>query len=319
VKCRKKIGVIVKKQEILSHQAADWLNDGQALKGTSDQSRRTFLRNASAAGLLGGYALAAQPIQAQQVIATDFDGIEAGEKSISENGVDLYAYVAKPKSASGALPTVIVCSEIFGVHEHIADIARRFAKQGYMAIAPEFFTRAGDPTTLGTVAEIIKEIVSQTPDAQVMDDIRACLTWAAKNGADPDRAGITGFCWGGRITWLACAQINQMKAGVAWYGRLVGEKSDNFPLHPVDIAKELKAPVLGLYGSADTGIPVSTVEQMQAALKQASTNAAAAKSRFEVYPDAPHAFHADYRDTYRDGPAKDGWQQCLAWFKQNGV
>lgn len=205
------------------------------------------------------------------------------------------------------------------MHEHIADIARRFAKAGYMAIAPEFFTRAGDPTSLGTIAEILKEIVGQTPDEQVINDIGACLTWASKNGADMDRVGVTGFCWGGRITWLACARVPQIKAGVAWYGRLVGEKSENFPAHPVDLAHKLNAPVLGLYGGADDGIPLETVEQMQQALKQANDNPAASASRFEIYPDAPHAFHADYRASYREAAAKDGWEKCLQWFKTHGV
>lgn len=298
---------------------ADLLLDGQALGGRSETSRRAFLRNTTAAGLVGGFALAAQPIQAQQVINTTFEGLDADEAYVEENGLELYAYYAKPKDASGPLPTVIVCSEIFGVHEHIADIVRRFAKQGYLAIAPEFFTRAGDPMMLGTVAEVLKEIIAKTPDAQVMDDIRACLAWAAKNGGDTERVGITGFCWGGRITWLACANIAQMKAGVAWYGRLVGEKSDNFPAHPVDLAKELKAPVLGLYGGKDDGIPLSTVDQMKQALADATNNPAAQASRFEIYPEAPHAFHADYRASYREAAAKDGWQKCLAWFAEKGV
>lgn len=293
--------------------------DGQALGGRSETSRRAFLRNTTAAGLVGGFALAAQPIKAQQVINTNFEGIDADEAFVEENGLELYAYYAKPKNASGPLPTVIVCSEIFGVHEHIADIVRRFAKQGYLAIAPEFFTRAGDPMMLGTVAEVLKEIIAKTPDAQVMDDIRACLAWAAKNGGDPDRVGVTGFCWGGRITWLACANIPQMKAGVAWYGRLVGDKSENFPQHPVDLAKDLKAPVLGLYGGKDDGIPLATVDQMKAALAEATNNPAAQASKFEIYPDAPHAFHADYRGSYREGPAKDGWKKCLAWFAERGV
>ena len=293
--------------------------DTRALTGSDQQNRRTFLRNASAAGLLGGFALAAQPIQAQQAIRTGFEGIEADEVYIEENGLDLYAYVATPKDKAGKKPIVIVCSEIFGVHEHIADVTRRFAKAGYMAIAPEFFTRAGDPTALGTIAEILKEIVGQTPDEQVMNDIGACLTWAGKNGGDIERVGVTGFCWGGRITWLASANVPQVKAGVAWYGRLVGDKSENFPAHPVDLAKELQAPVLGLYGGADSGIPMATVEQMQQALAQADGNPAAAASRFEVYPDAPHAFHADYRASYREADAKDGWEKCLQWFKLNGV
>jgi len=300
-------------------RTTDWVEDGHALEGSSAQSRRDFLRNTSAAGLLGGFALAAQPIMAQQVISTNTDGLISGRQQINENGVQFEAYISRPKDAGGKLPLIVVCSEIFGVHEHIADVARRLAKLGYMAIAPEFFSRVGNPATMSSTADIIKQIVSKTPDAQVMTDIKASLAWAHKNGADINRAGVTGFCWGGRITWLACAQIPEFKAGVAWYGRLVGEKSDNFPAHPVDLAKDLKAPVLGLYGSADTGIPLDTVEQMKKALADAPSNKAAAASRFEVYPDAPHAFHADYRPSYRDGPAKDGWQKCLAWFKQNGV
>ena len=299
--------------------SADLIRDGEALERHTTASRRGFLQGATAAGLMGGFALAAQPVEAQQVISTDFDGLEADEAYVQENGVELYAYYAKPKGATTKLPTIIVCSEIFGVHEHIADIARRFAKQGYLAIAPEFFTRAGDPTSLGTIAEVLKQIISKTPDAQVLTDMRACLTWAAKHGGDPDRIGITGFCWGGRITWLACAQLPEVKAGVAWYGRLVGDKSANFPAHPLDLASELKAPVLGLYGGKDTGIALSTVEQMKNALAQAKGNAAAQASRFEIYPEAPHAFHADYRKSYREAAAKDGWQKCLAWFKDHGV
>jgi carboxymethylenebutenolidase len=308
-----------KDNSLPSNTGHDLLLDGHALGGRSKTSRRAFLRNTSAAGLLGGFAIAARPIQAQQLISTDFDGLESDEAFIAENGVELYAYYAKPQNAKGPLPVVIVCSEIFGVHEHIADVARRFAKQGYLAIAPEFFTRAGDPTSLGTIAEILKEIVGETPDAQVMDDIRACLAWATKNGGDPSRIGVTGFCWGGRITWLACANIPEVKAGVAWYGRLVGDQSANFPAHPVDLAKDLKAPVLGLYGEKDDGISLETVDQMKQALSAATNNAAAQASRFEIYPDAPHAFHADYRASYREEAAKDGWAKCLAWFATHGV
>ena len=296
-----------------------WFEDGAALADKTGRTRREFLRNTSAIGLLSGFALAAQPVQAQSVISTDFEGIEGKEVRISEGGVDLFAYVATPKQFTIKLPVIIVASEIFGVHEHIADVARRFAKLGYMAIAPEFFTRAGDPSSLGTVAEIISQIISKTPDAQVMGDIKASLAWAAKNGADLERVGVTGFCWGGRITWLACAQIPEIKAGVAWYGRLVGEKSDSFPLHPVELAAQLKAPVLGLYAGQDTGIALDTVQQMEKALADAKSNPAAAASRFIIYPDAPHAFHADYRPSYREKEAKDAWDKCLAWFKQHSV
>lgn len=297
---------------------SDHISDVEALGGVSRRTRREFLRNTSAVGFGLGFASVAQPTFAQ-VIQTDFTGIKAGEETIVDGDNELYAYVARPTSAQGKLPIVIVASEIFGVHEHIADVARRFAKLGYLAIAPEFFTRAGDPTSLGTMAEIMSQIVSKTPDKQVMDDIKLALKWAGTKDGDLNRVGVTGFCWGGRITWLACANIPQMRAGVAWYGRLVGEKNENFPAHPVDLAAQLKAPVLGLYGGKDTGISLETVDQMKKALEAAKGNKAAEASRFVIYPDAPHAFHADYRATYQPGPAKDGWEQCLKWFKQNGV
>lgn len=297
----------------------DILNDAMALQPKIARNRRDFLRTSAYVGSVMGFASAAQPVLGQQLVKTDFKGIQAGEKTINIGSEDLYAYVAEPEKKDGKLPVIIIASEIFGVHEHIADIARRFAKLGYMAIAPEFFTRAGDPSSLGTVSEIMTQIVSKTPDKQVMSDIASALKWAGEHGGDLSRVGITGFCWGGRITWLACANIPQVKAGVAWYGRLVGDKSENFPVHPVDLAQSLKAPVLGLYGGKDTGIPLDTVEQMKQALSKASNNPAAAQSRFVIYPDAPHAFHADYRATYQEGPAKDGWDQCIKWFKQQGV
>lgn len=283
-------------------------------------NRRDFMKASAvtATGLGVGFVAASQPVLAQ-AIKTDFAGIKAGELSIPSGNIQMPAYVSRPEKATGPLPIVIVCSEIFGVHEYIADVTRRFAKMGYMAIAPEFFMRAGDPNTYGTVAEIFTNIVAKTPDAQVLGDIRAAIAWAGANGGDVKRVGVTGFCWGGRITWLS-ATMSQVRAGVAWYGRLVGEKTPGNPLHPVDIAAELKAPVLGLYGSADTGIPLESVDKMRQALAAAGEkNLAAKASRFEIYLDAPHAFHADYRDTYRAGPAADGWVKCLDWFKRNGV
>lgn len=296
----------------------DHLSDVEALNVNTQRTRREFLRNSSAVGLSLGFASVAQPTFAQ-VIQTDFAGIKAGEETIVDGANELFVYVARPAASQLKLPIVIVASEIFGVHEHIADVARRFAKLGYLAIAPEFFTRAGDPTALGTMAEIMSQIVSKTPDKQVMADIAVALKWAGTQGGDLNRVGITGFCWGGRITWLACASVPQIRAGVAWYGRLVGDKSENFPAHPIDLAAQLKAPVLGLYGGKDTGISLESVDQMKQALAAASNNNAAVASRFEIYPDAPHAFHADYRATYQAGPAKDGWVKCLEWFKKNGV
>jgi len=286
----------------------------------SSNARREFIKTSviGATTMGVGFVAASDPVSAA-AIETDFTGLKAGEQMIPVGSFQLPAYISRPANAKGSLPIVIVVSEIFGVHEYIADVTRRFAKLGYLGIAPEFFTRAGDPNTYGTIAEIQSNIVAKTPDSQVMNDLQAALVWAGKNGGDLKRVGVTGFCWGGRITWLS-ATLPQVRAGVAWYGRLIGEKTEGNPRHPVEIAADLRAPVLGLYGGADTGISLESVEQMRAALAQAAAkNPAAKASQIEVYPDAPHAFHADYRASYREGPAKDGWDKCIAWFKKNGV
>ena len=286
----------------------------------TQSSRRNFIKtSAIGATAIGvGFVAASEPVMAA-AIETDFSGLKVGEQMIPVGSFQMPAYVSRPEKAKGSLPIIIVASEIFGVHEYIADVTRRFAKLGYLAIAPEFFTRAGDPNTYGTTAEIQKNIVAKTPDAQVLNDLQAALVWAGKNGGDLKRVGVTGFCWGGRITWLS-ATLPQVRAGVAWYGRVIGEKTEGNPRHPVDIAVDLKAPVLGLYGGADAGISLESVEQMRAALAEAAPkNPAAKASMIEVYPDTPHAFHADYRATYREGPAKDGWEKCIAWFKKMGV
>ena len=286
----------------------------------SSNARREFIKTSviGATTMGVGFVAASDPVSAA-AIETDFTGLKAGEQMIPVGSFQLPAYISRPANAKRSLPIVIVVSEIFGVHEYIADVTRRFAKLGYLGIAPEFFTRAGDPNTYGTIAEIQSNIVAKTPDSQVMNDLQAALVWAGKNGGDLKRVGVTGFCWGGRITWLS-ATLPQVRAGVAWYGRLIGEKTEGNPRHPVEIAADLRAPVLGLYGGADTGISLESVEQMRAALAQAAAkNPAAKASQIEVYPDAPHAFHADYRASYREGPAKDGWEKCIAWFKKNGV
>lgn len=293
---------------------------------TQDKSRRKFMKTSVAGAAatstvtaLGvGFVAAADPVLAA-AIETDFKGLTAGEQMIPVGSFQMPAYVSRPEKVKGNLPIVIVVSEIFGVHEYIADVTRRFAKLGYLAIAPEFFIRAGDPNSYGTVADIMTNIVAKTPDTQVLNDLQAALVWAGKNGGDLKRVGVTGFCWGGRITWLS-ATLPQVKAGVAWYGRLIGEKTEGNPRHPIEIAADLKAPVLGLYGGADPGISLESIEQMRAALAQAAPkNPAAKASVIEVYPDTPHAFHADYRASYREGPAKDGWEKCIAWFKKTGV
>ncbi|HEY1394341.1 MAG TPA: dienelactone hydrolase family protein, partial [Methylibium sp.] len=219
------------------------------------------------------------------------------------------------------LPVVIVISEIFGVHEHIADVARRFAKLGYLAIAPELFVRQGDAKSYADMSRLVAEVVSKVPDAQVMGDLDAAVAWAKAHGGDIGRLGVTGFCWGGRIAWLFAERRPAVKAAVAWYGRLLGPTNDNSPRHPIDLVASLKAPVLGLYGGQDQSISLESVEKMKAALAQAGKagNAAAAKSEFVVYPEAGHAFNADYRPSYNKAAAEDGWKRCLAWFKANGV
>lgn len=274
--------------------------------------RRAFVQTAVGSG----FAAAVLPVMAQTLVKTDATGLDAGEVFIDVKGFRMPAYVAAPAGGKN-LPVVLVISEIFGVHEHIADVARRFAKLGYLAIAPEMFVRQGDAGSYGEIAKLQAEVISKVPDAQVMGDLDAAVAWAATRGGDTSRLAITGFCWGGRITWLYAAHNPQVKAGVAWYGRLVGNATELTPRHPVDLAGSLKAPVLGLYGEKDGGIPLETVEKMKVAL--AAGSSAGQASQFVVYPDAPHAFHADYRPSYRKEAADDGWKRCLAWFKANGV
>ena len=274
-------------------------------------TRRDFVR----ATVGSGFAAAVLPVTAQ-TIKTDSTGLAVGEVSIPVGDFRMPAYRAMPAGKT-KLPVVLVVSEVFGVHEHIADVARRFAKLGYLAIAPELFERQGDAQSYGEIAKLFAEIISKVPDAQVMGDLDACVAWARANGGDTSKLGITGFCWGGRITWLYAAHNPNVKAGVAWYGKLVGQASELQPKHPVDVVANLAGPVLGLYGGDDPGIPQGTVDAMNAALVRG--NAAAKKSEIVVYPDAPHAFHADYRPSYRQQPADDGWKRCLAWFKANGA
>ena len=283
-----------------------------SLTPSRDFSRRDFVRTSVGTG----FAAAVLPVMAQTVIKTDTAGLVAGEVMVQVGDFKLPAYRAAPAGATNA-PVVLVISEIFGVHEYIADVARRFAKAGYFAIAPELFVRQGDPSGYGEIAKLIAEVISKVPDAQVMGDLDACVAWAKGQGADTSRTAVTGFCWGGRITWLYSAHNPAVKAGVAWYGRLVGAASALNPAHPVDLAGKLNAPVLGLYGGQDAGIPLDTVDKMKAALAAGSPTAK--KSEFVIYPDAPHAFHADYRPSYRKDAADDGWKRCLAWFKAQGV
>jgi carboxymethylenebutenolidase len=279
------------------------------LRPPPDATRRGFVR----AALGSSFAAAVLPVTAQTQVKTDSTGLTAGEVTIKIGDFQLPAYRAMP-TGKAHLPVVLVVSEIFGVHEHIADVARRFARQGYLAIAPELFVRQGDPGSYGEVAKLVAEVVSQAPDAQVMADLDACAAWAAANGGDGGKLGITGFCWGGRIVWMYAAHNPALAAGVAWYGPVArayaaGDKS------AIEVAPQIKAPMLGLYGGDDGGIPNDTVERMREALKAAGHT----RSEIVLYPDTPHAFFADYRPSYRKAAAEDGWRRCLAWFKANGV
>ncbi|GAA0276035.1 hypothetical protein LNAOJCKE_1117 [Methylorubrum aminovorans] len=284
--------------------------DLRSLAAQTTLSRRTVI----ATSLATGFALAVQPVAAQTTITTDTNGLSAGEVKIPTQDGELPAYRAMP-AEGGPFPTILVIQEIFGVHEHIKDVCRRLAKLGYFALAPELYARQGDVSRLTNIQQIVSEVVSKVPDAQVMRDLDAAVAYAKGTGkADTARLGITGFCWGGRITWLYAGHNPGVKAGVAWYGRLVGDASDLMPKHPVDVAADLKAPVLGLYGGADQGIPVATIDRMKEACR-----AAGKTCDFVVYPDAPHAFHADYRPSYRAEPAQDGWRRLQDWFRQYGV
>ena len=285
--------------------------DIDSLTPTRDFSRRDFVRTAVGSG----FAAAVLPVTAD-TIKTSSEGLEVGEVMIPVGDFKMPAYRAVPKGKTNA-PVILVISEIFGVHEHIADVARRLARQGYMAIAPELFIRQGDAGSYGEMAKLMSEVIGKVPDAQVMGDLDATVAWAKAQGADTGKLGITGFCWGGRITWLYSAHNPAVKAGVAWYGRLVGTASELTPKHPVDVAGQLHGAVLGLYGGQDAGIPLDTVDKMKAAL--AAGSAAAKRSSFHLYADAPHAFHADYRPSYRKDAAEDGWKRCLEWFKAHGV
>jgi carboxymethylenebutenolidase len=279
-------------------------------------NRRTALKVA-----LGvGYAAATGPTMAQTAIRTSAVGLTTGESKYDVAGFSVPLYHAAPQGKTN-LPVVLVIHEIFGVHEYIADICRRFAKAGYLAIAAELYARQGDPSQYQEMAKLMADLVSKVPDLQVMGDLDGATKWAGENGGNLKKVGVTGFCWGGRITWLYAEQSSNVKAAVAWYGRLVGTASALTPKHPLDLAAGLKAPVLGLYGGQDGGIALTTINQMKDALADAGAkgNAAAKGSEFVVYEDAPHAFHADYRASYRKEAAADGFAKALTWFKSHGV
>lgn len=250
---------------------------------------------------------------ADTALTTPADGLVAGAVWIPVKGGRLPAYRARPDSA-GPHPILLVVQEVFGVDEYLQDVCRRAARDGYLAVAPELYARQGEPGAAAGREELFA-IVGGVPDAQVMDDLDRAADWAAsEDSGDPDRLAITGFCWGGRAVWLYAAHRPRLRAGVAWYGRLLGDTDANHPRHPLDVAGELHAPVLGLYGEEDGGIPLDTVEKMKAALADAGD-----ASEFVVYPGAPHAFHADYRPSFRSEAATDGWQRMLDWLRRHGA
>lgn len=292
------------------------VSDLQALTGGGQQAldRRTVLKGLT----VGGFAMAANPVLAQ-AITTPSTGLQEGRVLVPVDGDEIFAQRVRPVGVKNP-PVILVVQEIFGIHAYIEDVCRRLAQAGFYAIAPELFSRHGDPGQYGTAAEIIQNVVSKVPDSEVMSDLDRCVEFAAKEGANTQKLAITGFCWGGRITWLYSAHNPAVKAGVAWYGRLVGPNNAMTPKHAVDIAANLKAPVLGLYGAEDTGIPLDTVERMRAALKDAApNNPNAAQSTIEVYPGAQHGFHADYRPTYNAAAAKQAYNQALQFLRGRGL
>lgn len=270
-------------------------------------SRREFV----ATGFVSGFALAVQPICAQTLITTDSQGLSASDIMIQTQAGSIPGYAAYP-ATGGKFPVVLVVQEIFGLHEHIKDVCRRLAKIGYMAIAPDLYMRQGDVTAITDTKEIIATVVAKVPDEQVMSDLDAAVAWAGRNHGDTSRVGITGFCWGGRIVWLYAAHSPALKAGVAWYGPVDRAYQPGSTLTAVSVADEIKAPVLGLYGGADAGISNESVDKMRAALKAAGNT----RSEIVTYPDTPHAFHADYRPSYRKEQADDAWKRLQAWFKK---
>jgi carboxymethylenebutenolidase len=275
-------------------------------------NRRTFIKAAFGTG----FAACVMPVSAQ-TIHTDADGLLAGAVGFkAADGTLIPAYRAQPAGKT-KLPVIIVIHEIFGVHEHISDVCRRFAKLGYLAIAPDLYVREGDASKYPSMQLLNDQLVSKVPDDQVLTDIDSTIAWAGENGGDLKRLGVNGFCWGGRITWLYAERNPHVKAAVAWYGRLAGATTPNAPVNPIDRASDLKVPVLGLYGKLDPSIPQDTIAQMKQAV--ANDPAPGRDSQFVVYDDAPHAFFADYRPSYRKADAEDGWKRALAWFKAHGV
>ncbi|MEW6149109.1 MAG: dienelactone hydrolase family protein [Pseudomonadota bacterium] len=285
-------------------------SDVVGLTKSAPVSRRGFM--SASAAVAAGYTLAAGPVRAQ-VITTDANGLQTGDAKIKVGSEEMPAYFARPAGNTKA-PVIIVAMEIFGLHEYIRDVTRRLAKLGAFAVAPDYYFRKGvDLTKVSEIKDLLP-VVNAKPDAELLSDLDATVAWAQSQGGDAARLGIIGFCRGGRTVWEYAAHSGTLKAGVAFYGTLIDPANPLWPKSPMQLAPEMKAPVLGLYGGADSGIPVAQVEQMKAALEQ---NKKAAE--FRVYPEAPHGFHADYRGSYRKDAAEDAWKQAQAWFRKYGV
>ena len=271
--------------------------------------RRSFMKGGLVGGVTAGFALAAQPVSADTII-TDTNGIDAGMVQVKTEDRMIPAYRARP-AGGGKVPVIIVIHEIFGVHEHIKDVCRRLAKLGYYAISADLYSRIGDATQIADIPTLISTIVSKAPDAQVASDLDSTVAFAAGEGGDTSKLGATGFCWGGRQTWLFAEHNPKLKAAVAWYGPLTNVPNDLQPKRAIDGVGDLKCPVLGLYGAADQGIPVDAVNAIKAAADKSGKTA-----EVVIYPDTPHGFYADYRPSYRADKAADGWARLQAWFKK---
>ena len=285
-------------------------SDIVGLTKAPDLSRRNFFMTASAAAA-AGYTLAAGPVRAD-AIKTPTDGLKAGDAKVKVADGEMPVYYARPANATNP-PVILVAMEIFGLHEYIKDVTRRLAKLGALAVAPDYYFRKGDLTKVTEMPQLMP-LVNSKPDAELFSDLDATVAWAKQQGGDTGRLGIMGFCRGGRTVWEYAAHNPNLKAGVAFYGTLVDPPNPGWPKSPTQLAPEMKAPVLGLYGADDTGIPVAQVEAMKAALAAAGKTA-----EFKIYPGAPHGFHADYRASYRKEAAEDGWNQMQAWFKKYKV
>jgi carboxymethylenebutenolidase len=286
------------------------MDDMTELNGLRDYplARRGVLMT----GLISGFTLATQRVEAQ-AIHTDPTGLDAGETQIPTSNGKLPAYYARP-ARKGTFPVILVNEEIFGVHEYIKDVCRRWAKLGYLAVATEYYARIGDLSKMTDIKQIVTDVISKAPDAQYMADLDATAAWALENGGSSTRVGVMGFCRGGRQTWLYAAHSPHLKAAVAFYGPLLGTPSPIQPRTALDVAAEIKCPLLGLYGGQDPSIPVESVRQAEAKAKAAHKTV-----DIVIYPDAPHGFHADYRPSYRQADAEDAWKRAIAWFHRFGV